>query len=87
MPVVNWVPQPVKKNLSFDSVAVNQNFKIVSTASQGAVYRKVVLSDAYGQVKHYMMEEQTGRLFPPTNSYIELVEVSVSIQQSKPACY
>ena len=32
MPVVNWVPQPVKKNLSFDSVAVNQNFKIVSTA-------------------------------------------------------
>lgn len=61
----------------------NDSFRISSRRARGAVYRKVHFdNDVY-----YMLEEATGELFEPTNSPVELVKVTVSIDAVKPAIY
>lgn len=82
---VNWEKQP-GRNLFFSDLHVNQCFRNVN--GRGAVYRKIITnSDVFGQLKHLMMEEATGRVFNPTTSQVELVEVEVTVKASKPYIY
>lgn len=75
--------KPVSKVLHFDDLPLNATFRNTSRLSQGAVYAKV----ATQYDDNYMMEIQTGRLFPPTASPVEIVNVNVKIPLPKPSLY
>jgi len=70
------------KSLKFNDLDVGQNFRIVSHQSKGAVYRKV----QYAGVT-YQLEEQTGMLWQPTSSPVEVVDVEIRISSKKPSVY
>ena len=88
---VNWENKTVR-NLYFSDLQVNQCFRNIN--GRGAVYRKVMLNnditvrDKYLASNVYlMMEEATGRLFMPTTSQVEVVQVEVTVKAPKPHIY
>ena len=65
--------------LHFSDLMLNDSFRIVD--GRGAVYVKVQHRDGtFG-----MLELATGKIFAPTLSEVELVEVEVNIKTVKPA--
>ncbi len=79
---VNWNHRVAKtKTLHFANLDINDAFKIVGAK---AVYIKV--KENYGQ-NEWMMELATGRLFAPTLSPVDLVNVEVNIGIPKPSIY
>lgn len=88
---INWKSN--KKTLDFTDLKVNESFRIVSPYSKGAVYTKVDIG-AFGLdsiKKTYgifgQLEIMTGKVFPPTTSEVELVEVNAVIEQDMPNLY
>jgi hypothetical protein len=79
-----WNKEKAKKLFYFNELPLNCNFRIATTASQGAIYRKIYneLTGNYGA-----MEEYSGKVFKPTQSPVELVEVTITIDSAKPVIY
>lgn len=85
---VKWGKSVASSVEYFGDLSTNDSFVIKSKASKGAVYRKVALfHPGSSLVSEYMMEEETGKLFSPTLSMVEKVEVSVEISKAKPEIY
>lgn len=85
---VKWGKSVSSPSEYFSNLATNDSFVIKSKASKGAVYRKVLFCHhGTSLVTEYMMEEETGKLFNPTLSAVEKVDVSVEISKSKPEIY
>lgn len=91
---VNWDNQPKTNNLLFYQLNPNDAFRIVGAR---AVYIKVVAGRGMnvsasgpktnGLPDGGMLEIATGKVFAPTTSYVELVDVSVDIKAKKPDIY
>lgn len=78
----------VSKAVYFEDLQKNENFRLVSPAAKGAVYRKILLTKACGGKQEWMMmEEVTGDTFPPSQSPVERVEVEVTVKADQPSCY
>lgn len=95
MTAVSWANQPVRKTLHFVDLLPNEAFRIKSYRSKGAVYIKVVpghddlvLEGKWGETHSGVMYElATGKLYPPTSSTVELVDVDIEVHQDKPDIY
>lgn len=66
-----------------NSLKINDNFRIATSRSRGAVYR--VVEDLHGET--LMLEEATGRILPLTLSPVEQVDVTVTVRSKKPSIY
>jgi hypothetical protein len=95
---VSWKDEGVTKvrALTFEDLNVGESFKIDTPASRGAVYVKVDLGarlddlDGYydcDKDKYGQLEVATGKVFTPTKSPVKRVDVSVTINEVKPALY
>lgn len=85
MTKVIWKNEAVK-TLKFDDLKLNDSFKICTKKSKGAVYTKV-RTPSYKGHEFYMLEVATGKLFEPTVSTVEKVEVTVNVEALKPEIY
>lgn len=84
---ITWA-KPTNKVLYFKDIPVNSHFVIATSGSRGAVYRKVEdHSEHCAGNKYLQMEEYTGKLFEPTYSPVQLVEVDIDIKAKKPSIY
>lgn len=91
---INWQNQKESVNF-FENLDVNTGFKVVSPHARGAVYIKVAKGDSdtkiyssrHGHMECMMYEVATGKLFPPTSSPVEIVEIETNIHQKKPGIY
>lgn len=81
---VTWTNQPTTSKLFFTDLKLNDTFKIKSTKARGAVYTKCQLQ---GDSAFWMLELGTGKLFHPTPSEVQLVDVEVVISDVKPQLY
>lgn len=85
---INWKNKPAK-TVIFSSLDVGETFK--NTQGHGAVYMKVkVNSDVVrgGYVDSFgMLELATGKVFKPTSSPLELVDVEMTVDVPKPTIY
>jgi hypothetical protein len=80
---VNWKDSvATARNLTFDDLNLNESFRNVN--GRGAVYVKVQVHNSDDE---YMMELATGKLFNPTVSPVERVNVDVNVNASKPRFY
>lgn len=87
---VNWNAATKPTKLKFVDIQPNQAFK--NKAGRGAVYVKVVpaggvdaaTSDGDDLENGLMYELATGKLFPPTEAELELVDVELNVAQAKP---
>lgn len=79
---VNWLKEKKVPALLFEDLRLNTPFRNTSPDSKGAVYIKV--SDATAS---FMYEVQTGRLWPPTKSPVEIVDLTININLEKPQIY
>lgn len=90
--VINW--GKVVKDIYFDDLTVGQCFQIASEKSKGAVYMKVVSHkvantpalDLHSR-EHYQLELATAKLYSPTLSPVNIVNVSLNIDCAKPDLY
>ena len=67
-------PRKVQVKLYFDDLFLNEAFK--NTLGRGAVYVKTRVK---GDTAEYMMELSTGKLFEPTFSPVERVDVEYKV--------
>jgi len=85
---INWKNTP-SKTVTFSTLNVGDTFK--NTHGHGAVYMKVkVNSDVVrgGYTESFgMLELQTGKVFKPTSSPLELVDVEITVDTVKPSIY
>lgn len=70
--------------LYFRDLDVNESFRNATSLSQGAVYTKVECDKTATQ---YMLEVATGKLYPPTHSQVERVEVEANVHSYDPGLY
>lgn len=80
---VNWNQSKVGQD-RFDDLGLNESFRIASPQSRGAVYVKVIdnRTGDYG-----MLELATGKVFDPTTSPVEPVNVEVNVSAPRPNIY
>lgn len=81
---VTWTNQTNTKKSFFTDLKVNDTFKIKSSKSKGAVYVKCEFQN---RNDFWMMELGTGKIFSPTPSEVQLVDVEVVISDVKPQLY
>lgn len=95
MPKITFHDQKVKQGITFSDLQLNDTFSIRSRRSKGAVYRKVRFKqhntspssiNQYTET-FYMLEEATGKLFDPTTSEVQKVNVDIVIHAPKPSIY
>lgn len=87
MNIIWDAPRAVKKGLKFADLDLNSTFKLVSGE---AVYVKVEeghRNGSFNRKNQFMLELVSGRLFQPSSSDVELVEVTVNVGVSKPQIY
>ncbi len=70
------------KRLYFSDLNLGDTFR--NKHGRGAVYAKVQVPHTGDQ---FMFEFETGKLFAPTTSELELVDVSVNVEADKPVIY
>lgn len=81
MAIVTWKNSTTKPTtLYFANLSVHDTFKNASHRSQGAVYMKV--KNEHGS--YFMLELETGKLWPPTSAAVEHVNVKIEIDSPKP---
>lgn len=78
---LKWAEANIPSGISFNDIPVGETFKNIR--GRGAIYRKVLLRENH-QDRVYMEELKTAKLFPPTTSPIQLVEVNMEIFAKKP---
>lgn len=81
--VIFSAPSVKTGTCKIEDIADNVSFSIATPRSKGAVYRRVV--DLSGELA--MLEEETGRILPPTKSPIILEDVDVVVKRAKPKIY
>lgn len=88
---INWGKKNPALKLVFDDLDVGQSFRLVSG---DAIYCKVEAGrsmdffDSNGEALEYgMMEWASGKVWPPSQTPVELVEVVVNIEILKPELY
>lgn len=91
---INWDDSKKNSGLAFRNLNTNDAFRIQGSK---AVYIKVVpgcraltielAHNQRGNGDGAMLEVATGKIFPPTSSLVELVDVSVDIKAKKPDIY
>ncbi len=83
---VKWANSQPKRNLYFTHLNANDAFRI---KGHSAVYIKVIggRSGVLASFDGAMMEVATGKLFAPTSSEIEPVDVEINIGVAKPHIY
>lgn len=79
---INWKSKPAK-TIVFSSLGVGDTFR--NTHGHGAVYMKVQLCGDYDD--YGMLELATGKVFKPTSSPLELVDVEMTVDTTKPSIY
>jgi hypothetical protein len=86
------------KTLHFKDLPLNTTFKIIAPTAKGAVYTKVLLqqkvvdevfwdADIDHDEQFFQLELQSGLLWKPTESPVELVETTLNISSVKPSIY
>lgn len=79
---VNWKKHKAVPTLGYDDLNVGDTFK--NKFGKGAVYMKV---RNHAGATYWMLELETGTLFPPTSSLVELVDCEININDDKPNIY
>ena len=80
---LSWgLKKPVVQRLYFADLALNETFRNVN--GRGAIYAKVEENHTN---KTFMYELATGKLFIPTSSPVERVDVDVQVSTNKPSIY
>lgn len=84
---INWKHKLLPQVQYYSDLSLNEAFRL--TTGQ-AIYIKVLVSPkvAGNRNEEYgMLEIATGKVFPPSNSPVELVNVEVNVDSVKPPLY